>query len=258
MNTTAVVTLSKEGSDLARQIITGIGGDLFIHNSIELHSTQATKFTRVIDLTAEIFHNYRNIIYIMPSGVVSRAIAPHICSKYSDPAIVVLDVLGRFAISFLSGHEGGANNLTLQIANLTGAEPVITTTTEVVKRYIVGIGCRKGTPKEAVLALLNHAVETAGITLEDIRYIATINLKAEEPGILQTVAELGISLRIIRNSEINNTCYAYANSEFVRKNAGVGAVAEPCALLAGRRTKLILKRITQNGVTAAIARECSE
>ena len=258
MSNIAVITLSQEGAELARQIIADLGGDLFVHSSCSKDYPQAKEFDRVIDLTSEIFQHYRNLIYIMPSGVVSRAIAPHICSKYSDPAIVVLDVLGRFAISFLSGHEGGANNLALQIGNLTGAEPVITTTTEVVKRYIIGIGCRKDTPKRSILALLYHACETAEITPDTIRYIATINLKATEPGILQAAAELGIPLRIIQNSEINNTCYAFDDSEFVRKNTGVGAVAEPCALLAGRRTKLILRKITENGVTAAVARECSE
>ena len=55
-------------------------------------------------------------------------------------------------MSLLSGHEGGANDLALQIANLVGAEPVITTTTEALKSVIVGVGCRRGTEAERIVA----------------------------------------------------------------------------------------------------------
>ncbi len=254
----AIITLSVEGLDLARQIIAVTGGDLFVHNTVTAEDRNIKRFDRVIALTAEIFTSYSGLIYIMPSGVVSRAIGPLLTSKYTDPAIVVMDVLGRFAISFLSGHEGGANNLTLKVANITGAEPVITTTTEVLKRYTIGIGCRKDSTKEAILALINTATLQAGINISDLRYIATVQQKSEEPGLLTAAAELDIPLRIITNNEINNTCYHFDTSEFVKKSIGVDAVAEPCALLSGRRTKLIIKRISQNGVTAAIARECSE
>ncbi len=258
MSDIAIITLSVEGLDLARQIITVTGGDLFVHNSVTVDAPDIKHFDRVITLTADIFSSYSGLIYIMPSGVVSRAIGPLLTSKYSDPAVVVLDVLGRFAISFLSGHEGGANALAIRVANITGAEPVITTTTEVLKRYTIGIGCRKDSAMEDILALISTATTQAGINISDLRYIATVVQKSEEPGLLAAARELNIPLRIITNSEINNTCYHFDTSEFVKKSIGVDAVAEPCALLSGRRTKLILKRISQNGVTAAIARECSE
>ena len=258
MDNIAAITLCNEGVSIAKQITAKLGGDLFVHNIVDIEDLKAKRFDRVIALTEEIFSKYQGLIYIMPSGVVTRAVAPLVKSKFTDPAVVVMDILGRYAISFLSGHEGGANGLAIKIGNITGAEPIITTTTEVVKQYTMGIGCKKGIAEEAVLEIFKEAVMQAGITKNDIRYIATIDIKSDEKGLLTAAKTLEIPLRIISSSEIKNTCFNFDSSEFVQKSIGVSAVAEPAALLSGRRTKLVLKRICKNGVTAAIAKECSE
>lgn len=72
-----------------------------------------------------------NIICIMATGIVVRAIAPLLRDKRTDPAVVVLDENGKFAISLLSGHIGGANALAHQIADFLGARAVITTASDV-------------------------------------------------------------------------------------------------------------------------------
>lgn len=79
---------------------------------------------------AELFHRYDLIIFISATAIAVRAIAPCLINKAEDPAVVVVDEAGRFAISLLSGHLGGANEFTDEIAGHLGSQAVITTATD--------------------------------------------------------------------------------------------------------------------------------
>ncbi len=72
-----------------------------------------------------------NLIFIMATGIVVRAIAPLLKDKKTDPAVVVLDEKGDYVISLLSGHIGGANKLSKEIASFLNAQAVITTASDV-------------------------------------------------------------------------------------------------------------------------------
>jgi len=252
----AAITLCAQGLAVARRIKAGMGKvDLYAHAAVERTGRGVRKFDRIVALTAQIFPRYDGLIYVAPCGVAVRAIAACVKSKLEDPAIVVLDVGARFAVSLVGGHEAGANALALAIANLTGAEPVISTTTEAAKDIIVGVGCRKGVAAEKIVAAVRAALVEAGVSLAAVRFIASADIKSREPGLIKAAVELGIPFRVVASATIRAFAGAFAASAFVMEKVNVPAVAEPAAMLAGRRTSLLLGKRKFAGVTIALARE---
>lgn len=109
-------------------------------------------------LLPQLYSRGYGLICIMATGIVVRSLAAELQSKAVDPAVVVLDEAGEFAISLLSGHLGGANALTRQVATLLGATPVITTATDV----------------NGILAW-DEAARLAGLAVEPVERIRTLN-----------------------------------------------------------------------------------
>ncbi len=70
---------------------------------------------------------YETIIFIGAMGICVRMIAPLVGNKHVDPAVVCVDSMGRYAVSVLSGHVGGGNELCRRVARILGAEAVVTT-----------------------------------------------------------------------------------------------------------------------------------
>ncbi len=203
----------------------------------------------------QMFFDYDQWILLMTTGIAVRYLQGLPQDKQTDPAVVVLDEGGRYAISLLSGHEGGANLLAHRVANLTGALPIITTATETLKPLIIGIGCRKGVAMEQIHAAVSQALQQIQRPLEEVREIATIDLKGAEPGLLAWCAHHNLPLHTIKQTLIAKRPWVTHPSEWVQQTIGVAGVCEPSALLASVRGKLILEKIPLNGVTVAIVED---
>lgn len=98
---------------------------------------------KLSELVQSLFKEYESILFIMATGIVVRVIAPHIKNKFVDPAILVSDEKGKNVISLLSGHMGGANELTEKISRLIDANPVITTATDVNEKSALDVIAKK-------------------------------------------------------------------------------------------------------------------
>lgn len=106
----AVIQINKAGKDIATHIC-------------RQFQTTVVGRTEV----GEVWKNYDAFVFIGAMGICVRTIAPYIQNKHIDPAVICIDSMGKQVISVLSGHVGGANELTREIADALGATPVITT-----------------------------------------------------------------------------------------------------------------------------------
>ena len=158
----------------------------------------------------EAFRSGDALVFIGAAGIAVRAIAPFLRSKAEDPAVVVIDEKGRWAVSLLSGHLGGANALATEIAELLGAQPVITTATDINGVFAVDLWAKAnglviGGMEEArdISMRLLEGEEVSllsdfPIAGENPRGIRVIRAGAEEAGIRVSIyRDGGNSLRLI-------------------------------------------------------------
>lgn len=129
----AIVALTPRGARLARALRVHLGNaDLFFPHRLRNDETNDAIYFHypVSSLMPRLFSEYGRLVFICALGLVVRLISPWIREKSVDPAVVVVDERGWNAISLLSGHAAGANQLVLDIAELIGANPVITTASD--------------------------------------------------------------------------------------------------------------------------------
>ena len=121
--TRAYLAFTAKGLALAQKLAAAYPGSVTRcgHEAGQVH---------LADWTARQFAGSDALVFVGAVGIAVRAIAPHCQSKAKDPAVVVLDECGRFAVPILSGHLGGANDLARALAAVCGAVPVITTATD--------------------------------------------------------------------------------------------------------------------------------
>ncbi len=280
------------------------------------------------------------MIFVGSCGIAVREIAPHIKSKATDPAVLVIDELGQFCIPLLSGHIGGANAFAKAMAEAIGAIPVITTATDINHRFSVdawaakygyiignldtakkisarileqdvalysefpmieplpegikqiddrtdpnfcgtidlgihigyrmlhpfketlsiiprilhlGIGCRKGISMETVKQAVEQVLTQEHLEPRAVGSVASIDLKAEEEGLLAYCSEMNWPIRFYSAEELGRVPGDFTSSSFVQSVTGVDNVCERAALM--EADYLIVKKTACNGVTVAVAVE---
>ena len=122
--TVYIISFTKKGDLLNRKIAEVFAGDRVL-------SYTGGRRERLFELTQKAFADGNAIIFIGAVGIAVRAVSGFVKSKECDPAVVVCDELGKYAIPILSGHIGGANRIAEKISEYTGAVPVITTATDI-------------------------------------------------------------------------------------------------------------------------------
>jgi cobalt-precorrin 5A hydrolase/precorrin-3B C17-methyltransferase len=136
----AIVAITKKGMALGRRLSL-----LLPHSHLYLPTKFAAKPNEHIfsspakEVVRKVFNRYRYLVLIMAVGIAVRLVAPELRDKRKDPGVVVVDDSGSFSVSLLSGHVGGANQLARKIASLIGAQPVITTASEVSQTIAVDL-----------------------------------------------------------------------------------------------------------------------
>ena len=112
MSTISIIPISDSSRVLAERI---------------LASYPEAKILPFGSFSKEVFHESSSLVFIGAMGICVRSIAPFAEDKHTDPAVVCIDSTGKYVIPVLSGHIGGANDLSKELANLLGAEAIITT-----------------------------------------------------------------------------------------------------------------------------------
>ncbi len=141
MKKIAVLAITKNGIDMSLRIKEHFSDfEIFApvkfsdnNGKIQWYDESTTQ--KIVDL----FKSNDGIVCLFSLGAVIRLLAPHIKDKKTDPAVIVIDDNANFVISMLSGHLGGANELSNEIAEKIGSTPVITTAADVNKTIAVDL-----------------------------------------------------------------------------------------------------------------------
>ncbi|GAB6100476.1 cobalt-precorrin 5A hydrolase [Halanaerocella petrolearia] len=336
----AVIALTEAGKELAYSLDELLEVDLYLAAKVESRKDVNTFDSSLKELVSKLFTQYDGLIFIMALGIVVRVISPYLRDKREDPAVITVDETAENVISTLSGHLGGANQLTNQVASLIEANPVITTATDcqdklafdllakklncevvpwknlklanaalvngrqvniftdleldlnlaeevslfpleqlgevegfpviisnqdikltkpylqlIPQNIVVGVGCRRGVSANQVKTAIFSALQKLDLHQASIKKLATIDLKEDEAGIIDTAKELDIPVDIIAREEIKEADLDYTRSEFVKEQIGVGGVCEPAAQLSIQKGELLLPKTINNKVTVALVRE---
>ena len=136
--TVAVIAFTRRGAELGRKLAAALGGALYAPARFAADAG-AEPVPALAAWTAARWEDSDALVFVGAAGIAVRAVAPHVRDKFTDPAVVSVDEAGRFAVPLLSGHVGGANELALRVAELTGGQAAVSTATDVNGLFAVDV-----------------------------------------------------------------------------------------------------------------------
>ena len=298
----AVIAFTRSGLQLGRRIQRVLAGD-----AVTLAAGTGPDKVSLRRWVEEHFYADEALIFVGASGIAVRAVAPHLKSKTTDPAVLVLDDKGRFCISLITtatdNHgvfaiDTWAKGQNLAIVNpeaikrvsarllagetirlasdfpIAGSVPdgvllvrdkpydvAVTlkprmardTLYLVPKIAAVGVGCRKNIAPEALEEAYEMLLKKGGVDPRAVLGFFSIDMKRDEPGLLQFCQSHGLPLTTYSAAELNAVKGSFSASAFVQKTTGTDNVCERSAVLGSGGGKLNLKKNAGNGVTMAMA-----
>ena len=256
---TIIIAFTQPGLQLAKKAAQNTEGTVEIYGHERCTDGTIHSFYSVGEVINEQFYQCDRILFIGAAAIAVRVIAPYLKSKTTDPAVLVADEDGKFLISLLSGHIGGANEWCSTLAERLGAAPVITTATDTRGMFAVDLFAGKHRGR-----ILNH--EPVGMTGND-EYIDLLEQAEKQyPGQIQVTknenGEFESGIQII--TEVHEKEVFLRTIKLVPMNLAVGIGCKK-----GKSLKEIAQAVyttfTQNhllteriGVIASIDRKAQE
>lgn len=122
------------------------------------------------------------------------------------------------------------------------------------RRYVAGLGCRRGKAEAELESFLRENLARCGVGVHELKALASIDLKKGEPGLLALSDKLGVPFVTYSAEELKAVPGAFTPSAFVQEKTGVDSVCERAAVLASGGA-LIVKKVAENGMTFALAKK---
>lgn len=193
-----LVSYTKNGRETARKIAErlALDGHLCRRFALPKFSGQGdealTQSSR--EWAREGFAEADALVFCCAAGIAVRAIAPWVKDKTSDPAVIVADEKGSFVVPVLSGHIGGANELAVSIARITGGTPVVTTATDVNGLFAVDVFAERNHLFITDMGLAKE-VSAALVAGEKVSFRSDIPFDGELPeGLTDDAKRIGVSV----------------------------------------------------------------
>lgn len=144
----AIISFTENGIKLSKTVSKSLSGrKVTLYTKCSRYTAEDLKVQRVKESlqvwTAQRMAEGDALLFIGACGIAVRAIAPNLTDKLHDVPVLVMDEEGQYVIPILSGHVGGANELARELADLMDARPVITTATDVQKKFAVDLFAKR-------------------------------------------------------------------------------------------------------------------